>query len=112
MKGLIIKSPYIEKILQGKKVWEIRGSNIKIRGRIALIKSGSGLILGTVELVDSKEISLQEYEKSRKYHCVSKEDCFEPHYKNIHAWILRNPVMFKNPVSYKHPKGAVIWVNL
>jgi hypothetical protein len=42
MKGLIVKSPWIELILEGKKTWEIRGSNTKIRGPIALIKSGSG----------------------------------------------------------------------
>lgn len=112
MKGLIIKSPYLEKILHGEKTWEIRGGNTKIRGKIALIKSGSGLIFGTVELIDSKKISLQEYRKSEKYHCISKESCFKPHYKNIHAWILSNPIMFLEPIPYIHPQGAVIWVNL
>jgi hypothetical protein len=52
MKGLIIKSPWIDKILAGEKTWEIRGSNTKIRGKISLIKSGSGMILGKADLVD------------------------------------------------------------
>ncbi|WP_255287370.1 ASCH domain-containing protein [Bacillus pseudomycoides] len=112
LKGLLVKSPYIEKILHGEKTWEIRGSNTKIRGNIALIKSGSGLIIGTVDLVDSKKLSLQEYQNSEKHHCISKEDCFNPHYKNIYAWIVSNPVMFQDPVPYTHPQGAVIWVNL
>ncbi|PFX44590.1 hypothetical protein COL32_12105 [Bacillus pseudomycoides] len=112
MKGLIVKSPYVERILQGEKTWEIRGSNTKIRGNIALIKSGSGLIIGTIDLVDSKKLSLQEYQNSEKYHCVSKKDCLNPHYKNIYAWIVSNPVMFQDQVPYTHPQGAVIWVNL
>ncbi|WP_017154560.1 ASCH domain-containing protein [Bacillus bingmayongensis] len=112
MKGLIIKSPYIEKILQGEKTWEIRGTNTNIRGRIALIKSGSGTVLGTVELVASRKLTLHEYQTSEEFHCISREDCFNPRYKNIYAWVLRNPVTFSAPRPYKHPQGAVIWVNL
>jgi len=47
MKGLLINSPWIEMILEGKKTWEIRGANTKLRGPIALIKSGSGKVVGT-----------------------------------------------------------------
>jgi hypothetical protein len=32
--------------------------------------------------------------------------------QNTHAWILTNPQLFAEPVPYKHPQGAVIWVNL
>ena len=42
-KGLMIKSPWIDKILAGEKTWEIRGYTTETRGTIALIKSGSGL---------------------------------------------------------------------
>lgn len=34
MKGLIIKSPWTDYIFEGKKIWEIRGRNTKIRGQI------------------------------------------------------------------------------
>lgn len=52
MKGLISKSPHIENILFGKKIWEIRDSNTKIIGEIALIKSSSGTVVGKCELID------------------------------------------------------------
>jgi hypothetical protein len=52
MRGLLIRSPWIEEILRGRKTWEIRGSNTNIRGRIGLIRSGSGLVVGTCDLVD------------------------------------------------------------
>ncbi|GGE44896.1 hypothetical protein GCM10011391_24670 [Pullulanibacillus camelliae] len=63
MKGLIIKSPWIELILAGKKVWEIRGSNTTIRGLVALIKSGTGTIVGEVTIVDSRKLSLKSIKR-------------------------------------------------
>jgi len=52
MKGLLIKSPHIENILSGRKTWEIRGSTIKeLNTTIALIKSGSGMVVGKCKIV-------------------------------------------------------------
>jgi hypothetical protein len=110
MKGLIIKSPWIDLILEGKKTWEIRGSNCKIRGKIALIKSGSGLIFGTVDLVDTKMLGLEDFQQGRKFHCISDTNVLP--YPKTYAWILENPVLFDKPIPYQHPQGAVIWVNL
>jgi hypothetical protein len=110
MKGLVVKSPWIELILSGDKTWEIRGTGTTIRGKIALMKSGSGLIYGTVELADSKPLTLAEYEEGRHLHRVPS-DVVLP-YKQPHAWILQNPYGFDHPIPYKHPQGAVIWVNL
>jgi hypothetical protein len=52
MKGLIIRAPYVDWIVDGKKTWEIRGSATKVRGPLALIKGGSGTIVGTCTLSD------------------------------------------------------------
>lgn len=111
-KGLIIKSPWIDLILQGKKIWEIRGSNTKIRGKIALIKSGTGKIYGTAELVDTKKLTFEEYQRSKSYHQIPENITANAPYNNIHAWVLENPVLFDEPIPYEHPQGAVIWVNL
>ena len=110
MKGLIIKSPYIELILEGKKKWEIRGKRTNVRGKIALIKSGSKKIYGEVHLTNCIEIGLDEY----------NEYCFDLYgrkeerlpYKKTYAWVVENPKIYDSPVDYIHPKGAVIWVNL
>src|SRR5882724_4942048 len=50
--ALIIREEPLSKILAGTKTWEIRGSATKRRGRIALIQSKSGLVVGTCDLVD------------------------------------------------------------
>ena len=112
LKGLIIKSAWVNLILEGKKVWEIRGSNTKIRGEVSLIKSGSGLVIGKVTLSDSIKLSLKEYKLGSAYHCVDSKDNHELPYKNTYAWVLEKPEIYEYPIPYKHPMGAVIWVDL
>jgi hypothetical protein len=51
-RGLIIMEPWAERILIGKKTWEIRGSKTHIRGKIDIIQSGTGHDYGTANLVD------------------------------------------------------------
>ncbi|WCK57648.1 ASCH domain-containing protein (plasmid) [Aneurinibacillus sp. Ricciae_BoGa-3] len=112
MKGLIVKLPWIDLILEGKKPWEIRGSHTTIRGKIALIKSGTGCVWGTVEVLDSRRLTEEEYQHSEHLHCIPNTDINPLPYKRIHAWVLGNPQPFKEPLPYQHPLGAVIWVNL
>jgi ASCH domain. len=112
MKGLIIKDPWIELILEGLKTWEIRGSNSKIRGKIALIKSGTGMIYGTVEIVDSILLTSEQYHQAFEKHRITDTEGKALPYKKVHAWVLTNPVKFEKPIPYVHPQGAVIWVNL
>ncbi|MCA0969210.1 ASCH domain-containing protein [Halobacillus litoralis] len=110
MKGLIIKSPWIDYILDGRKTWEIRGMNTKTRGTIGLIKSGTGHVYGEVDLVGSRPLSLDSYKESHAFHCVEREHCEELPYKHTHAWIFENPRLYSEPIAYEHPMGAVIWV--
>ena len=112
-RGLVIRSPWIEKILQGKKIWEIRGRNTKIRGLIGLIKSGSGQVVGTCELKDVIEIfTLDELQRNPKKHRIPLEDLKRFPYKHTFAWVISNAIPLKKPIPYKHPQGAVIWVKL
>lgn len=110
MKGLIIKQPWIDLILSGKKTWEIRGSNTKLRGKIELIQSGSGFVVGCCEIVDSFELSLNDYTNNTNKHQITNTT--ELPYKKTFAWVINNAKRYHKPKQYKHPKGAIIWVNL
>lgn len=112
MDGLIIKSPYIDDILYGIKTLEIRGSNTKKRGTIVLLKSGSGLALGTVEIVDVKELTLAEYNEWDYRRDNDKLPVNKLPYKRTFAYVLKNPKIFDIPIKYNHPCGAVTWVKL
>lgn len=111
-KGLVIKKQWLDLILSGNKTWEIRGSNTKIRSEIALIQSGSGQVIGKAELIHSRLLTMEEYQSAENFHCIPEELRKEAPYKKIYAWELRNAIRFNEPVHYKHPQGAVIWVNL
>lgn len=112
LKGLIIKEPYISDILKGTKTWELRGSTTKIRGQIVLLKSGTKTAIGTVEIVDVKELTLDDYNSWDYRILYNKEPVNELPYKRTYAYILKNPKSFANPKAYIHPNGAIIWVNL
>lgn len=110
MKALIIKKPWIDYILDGSKTWEIRGSNTKIRGKIELIQSGSGLVLGSCEIIGCKELNLLDYQQNRELHKIDNIQTLP--YRKTYAWIIANVERYETPKKYKHPKGAIIWVSL
>ena len=109
MEGLIIKRPWIDYILEGKKVWEIRCCNTHKRRKIELIESGTGLIVGCCELVDCIKLSFNDFKQNLNKHCVQGDNL---PYKNTFAWVMANAHRYTVPKKYKHPKGAIIWVKL
>lgn len=114
-KGLLIRQPWIDFILSGDKTWEIRGSKTNIRGTIGLIQSQSGLIVGTADLVGcTPALTVEDMNKSHKLHCISElfDDYNMPYGGRPYAWILLGAKRLEKPIPYKHPQGAVIWVNL
>jgi hypothetical protein len=114
MKGLIVKQPWIDKILSGAKTWELRGSSTSNFGEIALIQSGSGQVVGICDLVGVEgPLTMAELRRSTNKHGVdAKEFGRKPLYAKTFAWVLENARRFDEPVPYRHPQGAVIWVNL
>lgn len=113
MNGLVIRSPWVDMILARKKTWEIRGEKTNIRGTIALIRGGSGLIVGTCELVDVVgPLTLRQIQKkARKTGEAASQWRYKP-YERTYAWVLRRARRFRVPRPYKHPPGAVVWVKL
>lgn len=107
--GLIIREPWCSKILNKEKTWEIRGSRTEKRGRIHIIKSGSGLIVGECTLTDCIQTPAEQFFNQEDKHCIPTGTPIP--YRKIYAWILEDAVRYKYPISYKHPQGAVIWVN-
>lgn len=111
MKGLIVKPKWADLILKGDKTLELRSSNTKIRGTIGIIKSKTGQVFGEVDIVDSIELTDDMfYELQDKHKVFCERD--EISYKKIYAWVLENPKIYENPVSYTHKQGCVIWVNI
>ena len=113
MRALLIKSPHIEKILGGKKIWEMRGSRTNIRETVGLIRSGSGTVIGVCDVVDCiGPLTAGEYRKNARKAGTTPSEAIIGYYGKTFAWVLKNPRNLKAPVPYKHPSGAIIWVQL
>ena len=113
IRALLIRHPWVDAILDGKKTWEIRGSRTAIRGTIGLIPSGSGTIAGTCEIVDCiGPLAAGIFRKNAAKAGMRPTQAQLGGYRNTYAWVLANPRCLKKPVPYQHPRGAVIWVSL
>lgn len=111
-RALVIHGEYVDMILNGKKTWEMRNRRTNIRETVGLIKSGSGEICGTVELVECKgPLTLKEYRTNARKAGMKPSDISRS-YLPAFAWVLKNPKKFRKPIKYKHPSGAIIWVNV
>ena len=110
-RALIIKKEHLDKILSGQKVWEMRSTATSICEKIGLIESGSGLIVGECWLLGSLAPLESDYARfiSQELHRV---DDLSKLKKWKHPWVIDLAKRYEEPIPYKHPKGAVIWVKI
>jgi len=112
-RALLIRSPHIEKVLAGSKTWEIRSRSTNVRGTIGLIRSKSGLIVGTCELVGViGPLSYGEFRNNARKWGGTAADAERSDHLRFYAWVLRKAKRFRTPIPYRHPSGAIIWVRL
>ncbi len=111
---LLVKEPWVSLLLSGEKVWELRRSSTKVRGRVGLTPSGSGEVAGRANLRHVHgPFTADELRGRRTEHLVDDE--FLDEYaagKPLYAWELRAVHRYVSPAPYHHPQGAVIWVKL
>ncbi|ALL13188.1 hypothetical protein [Caulobacter henricii] len=122
-RGLMIREPWISQILMKRKLWELRGTATKIRGRLALIRSGSGLILGECKLDDCLgPIGFETLIETGALSAIEREEIEHggraPYVKadgvtsKTFAWVVSSPILYPRPIAYNHPSGAITFVDL
>ncbi|MDB5963472.1 MAG: hypothetical protein JWP59_4766 [Massilia sp.] len=114
MHGLIIREPWMGYILTGTKTWEMRTTPAPRRGRIALIRKGTGLVVGTAELVDSlAPLDAASLAASRDRHRIPAGLDSEVIAAGwLHPWVLHDVRVLAQPVPAGQKPGQVIWVPL
>jgi hypothetical protein len=113
MSALLIRAPYIDWILGGSKICEIRGSRTTKRGRIGLIQSGTRKVVGVADLVDVVGPLRADFiSNARKLGLRKSEVTDRSTYAQPYAWVLKGARRLRTPVRYKHPFGSIIWVTL
>ena len=89
MRALLIRSPHIEKILGGKKTWEIRGSRTAVRGEVGFIRSGSGTVIGVCDVVDCRgPLTAEQFQKNARKAGITPGEAALGRYRETFAWIL------------------------
>ena len=72
---LVVKRRWLDKILAGRKTWEIRGGPTTKRGWIHFAQSGStGKLMGRARLVVCHRGSRSSFEQDYCHHCVDSWD--------------------------------------
>ena len=108
--ALVVKKRWLDKILAGRKTWEIRGGPTTKRGWIHFAQSGStGKLMGRARLVGCHRVSRSSFEQDYCHHCVDNWD--DVPYHTPYDWVLEDAERFERPFAYEHKKGAVIWVD-
>ena len=89
MKCLFVRAPFAGWIVDGVKTIEYRTRPTNIRGRIGIIQSRSGTVIGSAEITG----------------CEWNEEL--EHYE----WKLANAARFAEPFPFPPKNGAVIWID-
>ena len=101
-KILVLKSHWLQLILERRKTMEIRGLALR-RGRYFLGFKKN--VYGWVEFGDPQRIvNLQQWNQLRSRHLVQRA---ELPYKRTCGLPILQVERFSEPVAYVHPKGAV-----
>lgn len=108
--ALIVRPEWGDLILDGMKTWEIRGCDTKKRGTFFLAYSGTGLVYGQFDLVDSLFVTLDDLKSNENKHRIGNSEMVMEVYDTPHAWVIENARRYEKPFAYTHPQGAVIWV--
>lgn len=112
-KALIIDEPWITRIINGEKDWEMRSFSTRIRGPIGLIRKGSLQVAGVANMTNvSGAYDNEALIANTHHHTIPSEMFDDPEYKWRHAWELTEVKPLSAPVRYVHKNGAVIWVDL
>ena len=112
-RGLVIRQPWIDRILEGKKTWELRGKPTQVRGEIALIQGGSCTVVGSAWVVDVQcPLSAEALRAADQQGRIGLDEAEAMDYPNTYAWVLEDVTRLPEPVPYQHPRGAITWVRL
>lgn len=112
--ALIIREPWISKILSGEKTWEMRSKPTSKRGWIGLVAQGGNHVLGAARLVESRlPLTKKTYSDFEAQHAIPADLVDEVIANNwVFPWVLADVVRFDRPIPYETRPGAVQFVTL
>lgn len=104
VRGLVIMTDPLEKILTGQKTMELRGRHNRQLGKVALIRKSSGHIYGVADIVESVgPMDMNEFRARINEHGVQSSRLQEVFDKGwTIGWRMANVKRLRYPVPYVH----------
>ena len=92
----------------------MRSRPTRIRGPLALIRKGSGAVVGVAKLVGSlPPLSYSEFAAQECRHGIPRSQHEEMFARGHRVpWVLEDARALSRPVPYRHRSGQQIWVRL
>ena len=107
MRCLKIDDKWVNLILCGKKTWEIRRTNTRIRERIALGNKKTECYVGYASIVNSAEMTVKKLlQHNDKHQANNFIEQYAKGRKTLFAWVLKNVEGEPNPKHYSHSTGS------
>jgi hypothetical protein len=102
-----MKDEYVNLVLSGKKIWEIRKRNTNIRERIALGNTKTKCYVGYATLADSVEMTVAELlTYNGKHHANDFLKRYAKGRETLFRWVLKDVTVEPNPKPYTYSTGS------
>jgi hypothetical protein len=113
-RALIIREPWISKILSGEKTWEMRSKPTSVRGWIGLVAQGTNQVVGLARLIGCElPLTARTYERHFAQHAIPADQTQWAIENNwVFPWVLADVIRLPRPVPIASRPGAVQFVNL
>lgn len=105
--ALLMLEKWLIRLLHFGKTWEIRGSNILVRGKIYLARKDQ--IFGETYLVDAFSVTklVLQSAAARLLHQI--DDLSIVQYATPFAWVFARTRIYSRPVTFARMRGQVVW---
>jgi len=110
MKALIIDAPWIELILRGEKTSQMRRPACHQKGHIALIRKGSGSVVGVADCAGllpalADATAYRAAEPKHRFPVDRQAQAFADGWRM--SWVITNARPLDRPVAHAHQPGAL-----
>lgn len=113
-RALIIREPWISKILSGEKTWEMRSKLTSVRGWIGLVAQGTSQVVGLARLIGCElPLNAKNYDQHFDRHAIPAEQTQWAIENNwVFPWVLADVIRLPRPMPFTSRPGAVQFVTI
>lgn len=109
---LVVQKPWIDKLLDGEKTLELRGTACRkpVNTIVYLSESGTGAIVGCARFVGCDgPLDRATIDARFEEHRVTSDFLDAVKYNRVYGWRFVDAVRAPTPIPYAVKSGAIIW---